>query len=104
MHFANAKTAPQSEEVRQSGLVPGLAPYRALGYVASVSTVAEIKAAIDHLSFEQRCELMALLYPKAADDWDRQMQSDAAEGKFNELMREADEERQSGVLRDFPKP
>jgi hypothetical protein len=69
-----------------------------------VSTVAEIKAAIDQLSFEERCELMVLLNPKTDDEWDGQMKEDALAGKFNELINEADAERSARTLRDFPKP
>jgi hypothetical protein len=54
-----------------------------------MSTVAEIKAAIDQLSPEERCELEALLHPCEDDDWDRQMRADAA-SKFDALRREAD--------------
>ena len=55
-----------------------------------MSTVAEIKAAIDQLSPEERCELEALLHPDEDDEWDRQMKRDAREGKFDDMNREAD--------------
>jgi hypothetical protein len=57
-----------------------------------VSTVAEIKAALDQLSPRERCELEALLHP----DWDvplpesetppniREKLAEAAGGKFSE--------------------
>jgi hypothetical protein len=61
-----------------------------------MNTVAEIKAAIDHLSPEERCELEALLHPFGDDDWDRQMKRDAAAGKFDELHREAEAEHADG--------
>ena len=61
-----------------------------------MSTVAEIKAAIDQLSLEERCELEALLHPFEDDDWDRQMQRDAAVGKFDELHRKAEAEHAVG--------
>ena len=67
-----------------------------------MSTVAEIKEAIDRLSFKERCELMALLSPD--DDWDREMRADAAAGKFAGLIEEAEAERRAGTLREFPKP
>jgi hypothetical protein len=52
-----------------------------------MSTVAEIKAAIDQLSAQERCELEALLHPWSRDDWDRQMAADAEEGgKLHGLM------------------
>ncbi len=47
---------------------------------------------------------MALLNPKTDDEWDGQMQEDAAAGKFNELINKADAERRARTLRDFPKP
>lgn len=61
-----------------------------------MSTVAEIKAAIDRLTPEERCELEALLHPCEDDDWDRQMKSDAAAGKFDAMNREADAAHRAG--------
>ena len=67
-----------------------------------MSTVAGIKSAIERLTFEERCELMALLNPD--DDWDREMRADAVAGKFDGLIEEAEAARQAGTLREFPKP
>ena len=51
-----------------------------------MSTVAEIKAAIDQLSPRERRELKALLHPRMDDDWDCQMSRDAEPGgKLHEL-------------------
>ena len=50
-----------------------------------MSTIAEIKAAIDLLSPREYCELMTLLHPYDDDDWDREMKTDAAAGKFDAL-------------------
>ncbi|HEY5505694.1 MAG TPA: hypothetical protein VIK28_11100 [Sedimentisphaerales bacterium] len=61
-----------------------------------MSTVAEIKAAIDQLTLQERCELEALLHPFEDDDWDRQMRRDAAAGKFDKLHREAEAEHAAG--------
>lgn len=69
-----------------------------------MSTVAEIKEAIDQLSPQERAELEALLHPRLDDDWDREMRADAAAGKFAGLIEEADAERRAGTLREFPKP
>jgi hypothetical protein len=66
-----------------------------------MSTVAEIKAAIDRLSLEERCELEALLHPFEDDDWDKQMKRDAAAGKFDKLHREAEAEAKAGKLVDL---
>ena len=43
-------------------------------------TVQEIKAAVDQLSPQERCELEALLHPWPDDHWDRQMKTDAEAG------------------------
>jgi len=69
-----------------------------------MSTVAEIKEAIDRLSPQERCELEALLHPHVDDDWDREMKADAESGKFDKLVEEAESERRAGTLREFPKP
>jgi len=61
-----------------------------------MSTVAEIKAAIDQLSPEERCELEALLHPFPDDAWDTQMKQDVAAGKFDALNREAEAEHAAG--------
>jgi len=45
-------------------------------------TVEEIKAAIPSLTLEERAEIIAELSAWTDDDWDRQMTSDAAAGKF----------------------
>jgi hypothetical protein len=47
-----------------------------------MSTVAEIKEAIDRLSPQEYCEQMSVLHPFEDDDWDRQMKADAAAGRF----------------------
>jgi hypothetical protein len=67
-----------------------------------MSTVAEIKAAIDQLSPQERCELEALLHPWVDDDWDRQMAEDAGPGgKLHRLM-EGSMESARETLMDFP--
>ena len=68
-----------------------------------MSTVAEIKAAIDQLSPQERCELEALLHPWPDDDWDRQMADDAGPGgKLYELKEDSIREAKAGKLKDFP--
>ena len=70
-----------------------------------MSRVEEIKAAIDQLSPEERCELAALLNPVEEDDWDRQMKKDAEPGeKLHRLMEAANKEYQQGKSLPFPKP
>lgn len=68
-----------------------------------MSTVAEIKAAIDKLSPKDRCELEALLHPVPDDDWDRQMRRDAKPGgKLHRLMKISQKNAKAGRLVDFP--
>jgi hypothetical protein len=70
-----------------------------------MSRVEEIKAAIDQLSPEERCELAALLNPVEEDDWDRQMKKDAEPGeKLNRLMETANKEYKQGKSLPFPRP
>ncbi len=73
--------------------------------VFAVTTVEEIKAAIEKLSFQERCELIALLNPLPDDEWDQQMRADAEPGgKLHKLMLGAEAEAKAGDLREFPKP
>jgi hypothetical protein len=70
-----------------------------------MSRVEEIKAAIEQLSPEERCELAALLNPIEDDEWDRQMKKDAEPGgKLDRLMEAADKEYRQGESFPFPKP
>jgi hypothetical protein len=70
-----------------------------------MSRVEKIKAAIDQLSPEERCELAALLNPIEEDDWDRQMKKDAEPGgKLRRLMEGASTEYKRGKSLPFPKP
>jgi hypothetical protein len=61
-----------------------------------MSTVAEIWSAIQELSLQERAELEALLHPLADDDWDRQMKTDTAAGKLDQLHRDAEAEHAAG--------
>jgi hypothetical protein len=68
-----------------------------------MSTVAEIKAAIDRLSPQERCELEALLHPWDEDDWDRRMAADAESGgKLHDMMSVSRKNAQADKLLDFP--
>ena len=52
--------------------------------------------AINRLSLEERAEIAAELCGWTDDDWDRQMKSDAAAGKFSKLNDEADAAHRAG--------
>jgi len=66
-----------------------------------MSTVEEIKAAIEKLSPSERAELDALL-DRENDAWDRQMTADAKAGKLDRLIAKVDANIASGNLREFP--
>jgi hypothetical protein len=65
-------------------------------------SVNEIKKAIEHLSVEERLELMQWLNHSADDAWDSQMKRDAAAGKFDKLMKESEAEYREGRTTEFP--
>lgn len=62
---------------------------RGEAYHPSMSTVAEIKSAIERLPLSDRAQLLAELCNWTDDDWDRQMKADAASGKFGALNEQA---------------
>ncbi|MGH7996321.1 MAG: hypothetical protein ACREFX_08225 [Opitutaceae bacterium] len=64
-----------------------------------MSTVQEIKSAIEHLPLEERAELVTELCGWSDDAWDRQMKADAKAGKFGSLNREADSADHDGNTR-----
>jgi len=61
-----------------------------------MSTVQEIKAAIDHLPLEERAGLIAELCGWSDDSWDRQMKADASAGKFGALNESAESYQREG--------
>jgi hypothetical protein len=65
-------------------------------------SLAEIKTAIEQLSFEQRAELAAWLHGWKDDEWDEQMKRDVAEGRFDDVLREVEDDIAAGRLRDMP--
>lgn len=61
-----------------------------------MSTVQEIKCAIELLSVEERARLIGELCGWADDDWDRQMRADAETGKFGQINEDAAEAYHGG--------
>ncbi len=55
-----------------------------------MSTVTEIKEAIDRLTPREYCELMSALHPFEEDDWDRRMTADVAAGNFVAMNEKAE--------------
>ncbi len=65
-------------------------------------SLAEIKAAIQQLSFEQRAELAAWLHGWEDDEWDEQMKRDVASGKLDVVLHEVEEDIKAGRVREMP--
>ena len=61
-----------------------------------MTTLIEIKAAIDRLTPQEYCELMAMLHPSLDDEWDRQMAADLAAGRLDGIIAAAREEIEAG--------
>ena len=66
------------------------------GYDCSMTSLLEIKAAIDRLSPQEYCELMTMLHPAVDDDWDRQIAADVAAGRLDGLISEARADIEAG--------
>ncbi len=64
--------------------------------------VNEIKKAIEHLSLEERLDLMQWLNQSADDEWDLQMKRDAAAGKFDTVIKEGEADYREGRTTEFP--
>jgi hypothetical protein len=65
-------------------------------------SLAEIKAAIDQISFEERAELAAWFHGWKDDEWNEQMKRDIAAGKLDTVLRKVEDGIRSGRLRDMP--
>jgi hypothetical protein len=65
-------------------------------------SLAEIKSAIQQLSFEQRAELAAWLHGWKDDEWDEQMKRDVADGKLDLVLDEVEDDFKAGRLREMP--
>ena len=59
------------------------------GQDRGITTLPEIKAAIEKLSPRDYAELMAMLHPSVDDDWIRQIKADATAGRLDHLVDEA---------------
>jgi hypothetical protein len=68
-----------------------------------MSTVEEIKHAVQELSPEDRAEFAKWFNGWEDDDWDRQMQRDARHGKLDALLGEVDADIDAGRVTEFPR-
>lgn len=64
-----------------------------------MSTVQEIKFAIEQLPLEERAALVAELCGWTDDEWDRRMKTDATAGKYTTLNEDAANAYQTGQTR-----
>jgi hypothetical protein len=67
-----------------------------------VSTVEEIKNAIEQLTLSNRSKLERWLHKWQDDDWDEQIVVDASAGKLDRLCAEVEAELEAGKLRELP--
>lgn len=67
-----------------------------------MATVEEIEAAIGGLSREEFARLAEWFREREQEEWDRQMDEDAAAGKLDFLWKEAEAERAAGTLVEWP--
>jgi hypothetical protein len=65
-------------------------------------SLAEIKSAIEQLSFEERAQLAACLHGWKNDEWDEQMKRDIAAGKLDDVLHEVEDDIKADRLRDMP--
>ncbi len=66
-----------------------------------MTTVNDIKAAIESLSHKEFTQLMHWIHEKDMEQWDAQLAQDSAKGKLDFLIREALEEEKKGTLREL---
>ena len=71
-------------------------PLLAVIILTSMTTLLEIKAAIDRLSPREYCELLAMLHPGVDDEWDRQMAADTAAGRLDGIIAAAKADIEAG--------
>jgi hypothetical protein len=65
-------------------------------------SLAEIKTAIQQLSFEERAGLAAWLHGWKDDEWDEEMKRDIASGKLDSVLHEVEEDIKAGRVREMP--
>jgi hypothetical protein len=65
--------------------------------ISNMTSLVEIKAAIDRLSPREYCELMSMLRPSADDGWDRQIAADLAAGRLDGLIANSKAEIEAGL-------
>ncbi len=69
-----------------------------------MTKLEQIKGEIEQLPPDEASELLNWLYDREMEDdqWDKQMKADAAAGRFDKLLKEVEEERKAGKLKEWP--
>ncbi len=67
-----------------------------------MSTVAEIKDAIEKLSKEEHAQLMQWLLRREMDDWEQQISADYRAGHLDKVIQEAEEDYKAGRCKEWP--
>ncbi len=67
-----------------------------------MTTVDEMLVAFEQLTLEDQAEFFRRVHHWEDDEWDLQMKADAAAGKFDKLIAEAEAEEKAGTLRELP--
>lgn len=65
-------------------------------------SLAELKDAVQELPPNELAELAAFIAEHDNAEWDKQIEKDAASGKLDSLFEEAERDRATGQLRDWP--
>jgi hypothetical protein len=64
-----------------------------------MTTLLEIKAAIEKLSPRDYADLLAMLHPLVDDEWDSEIKADAAAGRLDHLVKAAQADIAAGCCR-----
>ncbi len=65
-------------------------------------SVQELEAAVARLSPDELAQFVEWLDDYRSDEWDRQIEADAASGRLDALVREADADIAAGRVRPLP--
>ena len=66
-----------------------------------MSKIDELKADIERLPSEEFAELFRWLSEKEWESWDKEIEADSQAGRLDFLVREAQEEKAKGILKEM---
>jgi len=66
-----------------------------------MSKIDELKADIERLPGEEVAELFRWLSEKDWENWDEEMKADSQAGRLDFLMREAEDQKAKGTLKEL---